>query len=147
AVLLAKLKTGGQLAGLDLSPGKAVVVTEESSKHWHRRCQRLDLADHVGWYCRPFRGKPSPAPWLALLDHLADLRRRLGLSLVVIDPLASFLPGRTENDAASVLEALLPLQRLTDVGLSVLLLHHPRKGNPAVGQAARGSGALSGFAD
>jgi hypothetical protein len=29
----------------------------------------------------------------------------------------------------------------------VLVLHHPKKGDPAAGQAARGSGALSGHAD
>ncbi len=29
SILLAKLKTGGQLAGLSLAPGKAVVVSEE----------------------------------------------------------------------------------------------------------------------
>ena len=45
------------------------------------------------------------------------------------------------------MEALAPLQRLTSRGLSVLLLHHPRKQASAAGMAARGSGALSGFAD
>ena len=42
---------------------------------------------------------------------------------------------------------VLPLQRLTAQGLGVLLLHHPRKGAVVMGQAARGSGALSGYAD
>jgi hypothetical protein len=42
---------------------------------------------------------------------------------------------------------LLPLQALTALGVCVLILHHPRKGRPAAGQAARGSGALSGSAD
>jgi hypothetical protein len=46
-----------------------------------------------------------------------------------------------------MLEFLLPLQRLTALGLSVLLLHHPSKAATATGLAARGSGALSGFAD
>src|SRR5205823_4412199 len=32
-------------------------------------------------------------------------------------------------------------------GAAVLVLHHPRKGEPAPGQAARGSGALSGCVD
>jgi hypothetical protein len=41
----------------------------------------------------------------------------------------------------------LPLTRLTTLGVAVLVLHHPRKGEPAPGQAARGSGALSGFVD
>jgi hypothetical protein len=31
--------------------------------------------------------------------------------------------------------------------MAVLLQHHPSKGNPSTGRAARGSGALSGLAD
>ena len=46
-----------------------------------------------------------------------------------------------------MLKTLLPLQGLTALGLSVLLLHHPRKGPVDMGQAARGSGAPSGYED
>ena len=49
--------------------------------------------------------------------------------------LASFLPSRNENNAGSVLAALLPLQALTAAGLCVLILHHPTKGKPMPGQA------------
>ncbi len=69
------------------------------------------------------------------------------MALVVIDPLAFFLPGRDESNAGSMLEALAPLQRLTSLGVSVLLLHHPAKKVSRAGMAARGSGALSGFVD
>ena len=41
----------------------------------------------------------------------------------------------------------MPLQRLTAAGSAVLVLHHPSKGDPAAGQAARGSGALAGYVD
>jgi hypothetical protein len=57
------------------------------------------------------------------------------------------LPGRTENDAATILEALLQLQRLANAGIAVLVLHHPKKGKSAAGQSARGSGALTGNVD
>jgi len=66
---------------------------------------------------------------------------------LVIDPLASFLPGRTENNAGTAMAALAPLQRLTTLRVAVLVLHHPRKEESAPGRAARGSGALTGFAD
>jgi hypothetical protein len=69
------------------------------------------------------------------------------VDLAVIDPLASFLPGRGENHAGLMLEALQPLQRLTARGMAVLLLHHPKKGPTREGQAARGSGALNAHAD
>jgi len=46
-----------------------------------------------------------------------------------------------------MMSTLLPLQRLAAEGVSVLLLHHPRRKEAAEGQLARGSGALSGFVD
>jgi hypothetical protein len=98
AVLLARLQAGGLLAGLPLRPGKAAVVSEESAAHWACRGQRLDLGGHVWWLCRPFPGKPRPQEWLALVDYLAALAAQRGLDLVVIDPLASFLPGQSDNN-------------------------------------------------
>jgi hypothetical protein len=142
SVLLARMGSGGALAGLPVAAGRAVVVSEESPALWAERGRRLGFGPHLSFLCRPFRGKPSAVEWEALLDRLGDERSRRGLDLAVIDPLAAFLPGPDENNAAAVLAALAPLQRLTAAGVAVLL-HHPRKadGEP------RGSGALSGFAD
>jgi hypothetical protein len=147
SVLLAKLGSGGQLAGRALAPGRAVVITEETPAQWCRRAGSLDFGDHVGCFCRPFKGKPRPADWVALLDRVAELHVRRRLALLLVDPLAPFLPGHSENDACTMLDALLPLQRLTSLGLSVLLSHHPAKGKLRTGQAARGSGALPAHVD
>src|SRR5437868_8518404 len=94
SVLLARLGSGGQLAGLPVLPGKAAVVSEEAPAHWLRRAEKLGIGNHVCWLCRPFRGKPTRPEWLALLDRLLALRRTHGIELVAIDPLAMFLPGR-----------------------------------------------------
>ena len=147
AVLLHRMKTGGELAGAAVTAGQAVVVSEEDPALWERRSRRLDFGGHVSWLCRPFRARPTPAEWRALIDSLAALRRERGTDLAVIDPLAAFLPGRDENTAGLMLEALLPLQNLTALGMAVLLLHHPRKHSSAPGQMARGSGALSAHVD
>jgi hypothetical protein len=147
SILLARLKTGGELAGLPLAAGKAIVVSEESPQHWLNRSQRLDFGDHVGWFCRPFLGRPSPTQWQALIEAIAGLRDSQGIVLVAIDALASFYPSRSENNAACMMEALAPLQHLTRRGLCVLVSHHPAKGDPPVGQLARGSGALSAAVD
>jgi hypothetical protein len=146
SVLLARLKAGGSLAGLPVAPARTVVVTEEPAARWIERSQRLDLGDAVSWQCRPFRTKPRMAEWLALIDRLGELRGR-GIDLGVIDPLSEFLPGRNENSAGVMLEALLPLRRLTDAGMAVLLLHHPRRADSPAGCAGRGSGALLAYAD
>ena len=42
SVLLARLKTGGQLAGLTVAAGRAIVVSEESREDWRRRSAYLD---------------------------------------------------------------------------------------------------------
>jgi AAA domain len=148
SVLLSRMKTGGQFAGLPLRAGRATVVSEESAAHWVARSRHLDLeGGHARWICRPFRGRPSREEWLALVDSLAVQAVERKLDLVVIDALASFLPGHSENNAGTMLDVLLPLQRLTTLGVSVLVLHHPRKGDRLEGQAARGSGALPGHVD
>src|SRR5262249_38913610 len=144
---LDRMKAGGQLAGLPVAPGRAIIITEESPDLWYERSQRFDYRGHVGWFCRPFRGRPTRDQWLGPGDHIHGLHQQLHLSLLVIDPLAGFLPGRDENNANVMLDVLTPLQKLAVAGLSVLLLHHPRKRPSPDGQSARGSGALQGFAD
>ncbi len=147
SMLLDRMAAGGSLAGLSVRAGRAVVVSEESAAHWSRRSEKFNFGEHVCWLCRPFNGKPRPDQWQALLDGLLGRHALVRLDLVAIDPLASFLPAKSENHADGMLAALLPLQRLTKAGLAVLVLHHPRKNAAADGQAARGSGALSGYVD
>lgn len=43
SILLARMKTGGTLAGLPVSAGRAVVISEESSEQWLLRGRRLNL--------------------------------------------------------------------------------------------------------
>jgi hypothetical protein len=147
SLLLARLKAGGTLAGLPVTAGRAVVLSEESTEQWLLRSRRLDLDGHIGWFCRPFRGRPTPVEWQALLDRVAEVAAEQNVSLVVVDPLAAFFPGKSENNAAAMLDALVPLQRLASRGLSVLALHHPAKHDKGDGPSGRGSGALLGCAD
>jgi hypothetical protein len=147
SVLLARLKTGGMLAGLPVRPGRAVVVSEEPREVWWERGFDLTLDGHVHWFCRPFQGRPTAQQWLDLLDQIGRMHDRRPVDFLAIDSLANLAPMRTENDAAEMLRAVTPLQRLTSRGVSVLLCHHPRKGAVVPGQAARGSGALSAFVD
>ena len=75
------------------------------------------------------------------------MKERTGLDLVVFDSLSVFTPSRNENNAGSVTDGTAPFIALAAAGFSVLLLHHPSKGEPALGQAARGSGALPASVD
>jgi hypothetical protein len=147
AALLGRMGVGGVLAGRAVRPGRVVVLSEEGAAIWLRRCDKFDIGDHVAFAFRPFRHKPVRRHWDYLLRDLGDLCRAGAQDLLVFDPLASLLPGRDENGAATMLEVLLPLRQLTEKGVAVLMLHHPRKHGAAGGQAARGSGALAAFTD
>jgi hypothetical protein len=141
--LLRALGSGLPFLDRPVRVGRSWVISEESEDLWRDRVRAHPVGDHVELFPRPFRGRPTPDQWSELLEAAADDRP----DLFVVDPLASFLPGRCESDAASALAALHPLHRLTTTGAAVLLLHHPRKKASEVGSAARGSGALLGFAD
>lgn len=149
SILLSMLKHGGQLGGLTVAPGKAVVVTEEAQDIWATRCERLRIPeDNVRLLCRPFRAaRPTLAQWQAFVANFAALHQQDGFDLLVIDPLAGFLPGGAENYAPAMLDFLLPLQQLAETGPAVWLLHHPGKKSQADGHAGRGSSALVGFVD
>jgi hypothetical protein len=146
SILLAKLQSGGSFLGLPLEAGRIAVISEESPEIWDGRAKKLAYSDHVGLLIRPFPARPRTPDWHHLIDRIIDQHTRREIRLLVIDPLSHYLAG-SENNAASVLDFMMPLQRLTTLGLSVLLLHHPKKGRIIPGQAARGSGALSSFAD
>jgi hypothetical protein len=145
--LLARRHQGGALLGQAVHPGPTIVVSEESRALWRARIRNLPPGPDACFICRPFFGRPSRAEFDELIAHLLELRRHRGADLVALDPLASFLSARTENVAEEMIAALAPLRRLTDAGFAVLLPHHPAKGNPNPGQAARGSGALLAYVD
>ena len=145
SLLLSRRATGGQVGGLTVLPGKTVVVSEESPAIWADRARRYRFGGNTCFFPQPFLGVPRPEQWQALVDRILDLRRTHGIDLVAIDPLAPFVP--CENSARGFLDMLLPLQALTRAGAAVLLCHHPAKGAPSIGQAARGSGALLGHVD
>jgi hypothetical protein len=147
SVLLKHLSTGNSLAGLRVKPTKGVIVSEERLDRWQRRNESLRFGNNVIFLCRHGQIRTTPESWQGLIGHLERLGRDEGVELVVLDPLAPFLPGATENLSAAMRNVLEPLEQLTSAGQSVLLVHHPRKGKTAPGQAARGSGALSAFVD
>lgn len=126
---------------------RSLVVTEESVQLWADRNRRKSLGKGVELLPRPFPGRPTVEQWNELIEHAVARREAAGVDLLVIDPLASFLPGHCENNSGMLLEALQPLHRFAAAGGAVLLLHHPRKKASEEGATARGSGSLLGFVD
>jgi len=147
AGLLESHAGGGEFLGRACRAAAAVVVSEESAAHWAARRRAIPVGPHARLVSRPFPARPTPAAWDDLVRRAEDLRAADALDLFVVDPLASFLPGRTDSDAGTLLDFLHPLRRLAEGGVAVLVLHHPRKKAAEEGSAARGSGALLGFVD
>ncbi len=147
AGLLQRLGDGRPFLGHDCAASRVLVASEESADLWAARTRTMPVGPHAVLLPRPFVNRPNWDDWQALTDHALELRAAGALDLFVVDPLASFLPGRSECDAGTLLEMLHPLQRLASAGAAVLILHHPRKKPADEGNSARGSGALLGFVD
>ena len=123
-------------------------MSEEDQSLWAMRCRRLGIGPHARFMCKPFRGRrPTADEWRALADHLAGRRAAEGLDLVVVDRLATFRPGASESDPAALADLFGPLKEVAAGGVSVLVLHHPRKGSAAAGESARGGRAVGAFVD
>jgi len=147
AGLLHALGGGGSFLGRACAAGAAVVVSEESLTHWAERRRAIPVGAHARLLSRPFAGRPEPCEWADLVGQVGEWRAAGGLDLFVVDPLATFLPGRSESDAATLHAFLDPLRRLAQGGTAVLVLHHPRRQAAEEGSQARGGGVLLGYAD
>jgi hypothetical protein len=145
--LLGRRRHGGDFLGLAVAPGVSLIVSEEPRDLWPQRFRRHRLGQEVAVLSRPFTGRPSHEQLSQLIAHLIGLKGERGLDLVVFDSLAMFLPVRDENSASLMVAGLAPFVALAEAGLAVWLLHHPAKGEPPLGQAARGSGALLASVD
>jgi hypothetical protein len=79
SLLLVRLQAGGELAGLAVAPGRALVVSEEAKDDWDARCRRLGIDKNHQFVCRPFKSKrPTPAQWFSLISHLDSVHRQEG---------------------------------------------------------------------
>ena len=145
SLLLSRRALGGTLAGLPVTPGKTIVITEEPMTLWAERSRRLNFGNNVCFLSQPFRTVPTLQQWQSLLDRVRTLHDQHTFDLAVVDPLAPFCPA--ENHARGMMDFLYPLTALARQGLAVFLLHHPGKGDKPLGQAARGSGALLAHVD
>ncbi|MBI3410100.1 MAG: AAA family ATPase [Planctomycetes bacterium] len=139
--------SGGEFLNLAVKPGVSLIVSEEPSDLWPMRRRRHQLGEEVGVLTRPFQGRPTLAQFEQLNAQILAAKKERGLDLVVFDSLTVFLPTNNENCADVVVGAMTPFLALAEAGLAVLLPHHPSKGEPALGQAARGSGVLQASVD
>lgn len=147
AGLLDALDAGRPFLDRPTVPAHAVVVTEEAPAHWAARRRAIPGGERARLVSRPFPARPAVADWGAFVPAAEADRAARPLDLFVVDPLATFLPGRSDIDQGALLDFLHPLRQLAQGGTAVLVLHHPRKAKSDDGSAARGSGVLLGYVD
>ena len=145
--LLKALQHGHSFIGRKTQRCRALIVSEESEGLWIRRREALGLTDAVSLMCRPMLAKPSFADWCDFIAFVADHAEQHKYDLIVLDTTSAFAPWKSENDAAEVQATITPLNRLTQAGCAVLLVHHVGKTDQSEGRAARGSTALTGAVD
>jgi hypothetical protein len=133
--------------GEPIEPIKALVISEESETKWAERRDDLGLGDHVHVICRPFPMRPTTPDWGVFMHDIAQLVKERGFNLVIFDTVQNLWCVKDENDAAQVIEALVPLNMITKEGAAVLLAMHPSKSDATEGRMTRGSGAIGGFVD
>ena len=143
SLLLREMANGGSLLGCKVSKGRVIVVSEECGGDWILRRHHLGLGDHIETICIPFIGKPRPDDWYELLRQgYADVKER-GIALIVFDTLSHLWPVEKENDNGEIQSAIMPLRGLSELGASVLAVHHAG----ATGARSRGGTELEGFFD
>jgi hypothetical protein len=145
--LMQQFAKAGTFLDLAVSPAKVLIVSEESNQTWMDRLQRMPVSGHCQLLSRPFRRRPTPELWNELVDRALDMRTNGELDLLVIDPLARFLPGSSDSDLNAIMTMLDPLRPFMESGGAVTILHHPRKKRAEEGSAARGTGGLLAAVD
>jgi hypothetical protein len=145
--LLQQFAKAGTFLDLAVSPAKVLVVSEESNETWADRLQRMPVAGHCQLLSRPFRRRPTPALWNELVDRALNMQANGELDLLVIDPLARFLPGSSDSDLNAIMAMFDPMRPFMEAGGAVTILHHPRKKRSEEGSTARGTGGLLAAVD
>lgn len=131
--------------GYPITPSRILYVSEEHEELWAERRDSLAIGDHVGMICRPFRGRPSPAEWVAFIAKIAATVEQYRFDAVFMDTISKLWPVREENDAGQVEDALMPLWTITKGGAAMLIAHHNRKSDGKEFTGSRGSGGLPAF--
>jgi hypothetical protein len=144
SALLAHLGRGGAFAGSTLKPTRVVVVSEEPPSLWDKRHTKLHFDEkNIVFAPQPFCGHPSRSQWSDMILQFAEEK----YGVVVLDPLARFVPGELENRPSLITDVLDEMHMLTEQGTAILMNVHPSKGRERGDFDVRGTGAIAAFAD
>jgi DNA polymerase I-like protein with 3'-5' exonuclease and polymerase domains len=130
-------------------PLRAAYVTEEGWQTFQVAMDRYGLNDLVEsdafFTVFDFETKDVPLP--TMVDSLLRHMRADDVDIVILDTL-SIIAGLDEEDhSGKAAAAMAEVRRMTVEGYAVGILRHGRKTGGEVGDAGRGSSAISGYCD
>lgn len=121
--LAISVATGRPWLGHTVKQGRVVYMDYEDGRYEFQRRMRIlnggleDIPSLGYWYGAPYLHKPDTWKILAPLD----------LTLLVIDALSSGVPGDSDENASAFSEAVKLAGRFTEIGCTVLIIHHANK--------------------
>ena len=165
--LVAKVKMGkttfaleglrAAIAGDESYCGKAIMrpirvgyVTEEGVGTFQQNLVRYglsDLGESDGFYTVFDFETPIGVDLPQIVNDLIQQGQERGVDVIVLDTL-SVVAGLDEEDHSGKAAGVMhEIRRLANAGFAVLILRHSRKSGGDVGDAGRGSSAISGYCD
>lgn len=165
--LVAKVKMGkttfaleglrAAIAGDESYCGKAILrpirvgyVTEEGVGTFQQNLVRYglsDLGESDGFYTVFDFETPVGVDLPQIVNDLIEQGQERGVDVIVLDTL-SVVAGLDEEDHSGKAAGVMhEIRRLANAGFAVLILRHSRKSGGDVGDAGRGSSAISGYCD
>jgi hypothetical protein len=137
--------TGVPFCGLETTPGRILIVSEEHISLWKDRQTVFQWPDQaLRFILRPFpMGAPSPTDWLAFIAYLRG--EAPAFDLVIMDSIHNLWGVTDENDNAETRRWLAPLEGITDAGPALILAGQPSKSDQSEGRLSRGAGAIGGW--
>jgi len=130
-------------------PFRVAYVTEEGESTFLEAMRRYGLNDLVEQdaFYTVFDYETLPGPFSKQIDELIEHATADQVDVVILDTL-SIIAGLDEEDhAGKAATEMHHVRRLAAAGFAVGILRHSRKSGGEVGDAGRGSSAISGYCD
>ena len=86
-------------------------------------------------------------PYEEIIASAVEKCRQVGAGILIVDTFIYWARVQDENNSAEMQKALRSLRDAASSGLTVLLIHHDRKGGGNTIESGRGSSAFAGIVD
>lgn len=140
---------GEPFMGLATNRAGVLFATEQPGSSFRPALERAGLAAGSNLHILIWQDTLQLA-WEAVTAMIAGYcAQRADIGVLIIDTLGQFagLPASGENDSATVLQVMRPLQAMLSQRLAIINSLHSRKSLGEVGDSARGSSQIGGSAD